>query len=110
MTLIPTARFLMCPPEHYAVTYAINPWMDPADWSQHDRAFAAAARDEWAALRRTLLDLGASVELVRPEPGLPDLVFTANAAVVLDGPALVARFRHPERKGEEPHFIAAFRG
>ena len=42
-------------------------------------------------------------------PGLPDLVFTANAAVVLDRQALLARFRHPERQREEAHFEAAFR-
>jgi N-dimethylarginine dimethylaminohydrolase len=41
--------------------------------------------------------------------GLPDLVFTANSAVVLDGKALVARFRHGERRGEEPHYEAALR-
>jgi len=42
-------------------------------------------------------------------PGLPDLVFTANAAVVLDRQVLLARFRHPERRREEVHFEAAFR-
>jgi N-dimethylarginine dimethylaminohydrolase len=42
-------------------------------------------------------------------PGLPDLVFTANAAVVLDRQVLLARFRHPERAREEPHFEAVFR-
>ena len=103
------ARFLMCPPDHYAVAYSINPWMDPATWSQNDRALAKAARQEWVALRRTLLALGATVELVPPVRGLPDLVFTANSAVVLDGKALTARFRHPERKGEEPRYEAALR-
>jgi N-dimethylarginine dimethylaminohydrolase len=103
------ARFLMCPPDHYAVTYSINPWMDPTTWSRNDRALAQAARREWVALRRTLLELGAQVELVPPGPGLPDLVFTANSAVVLDGKALLARFRHQERRREEPHYAAAFR-
>lgn len=101
-------RFLMCAPDHYEVSYAINPWMDPANWSRHRRALAKTARQEWVALRRTLIELGATVDLVPPVAGQPDLVFTANAAVVLDGKALLARFRHPERKGEEPHFAAAF--
>src|SRR5262249_11479129 len=52
---------------------------------------------------------GAQMDLVRAKPGLPDLVFTANAAVVLDGKALLARFRHPERRAEEPYFAATFR-
>jgi len=68
-----------------------------------------ASRREWAALYRTLLDLGAAVELVRAVTGLPDLVFTANAAVVLDRKALLSRFRYPERQGEESHFETAFR-
>ncbi|HEY6258481.1 MAG TPA: arginine deiminase-related protein [Xanthobacteraceae bacterium] len=102
-------RFLMCPPDHFAVSYAINPWMDPASWARDDHALAAASLREWAALRRTLLGLGAAVELVAPLPGLPDLVFTANAAVVLDRKVVLARFRHAERQGEEQHIEAAFR-
>jgi N-dimethylarginine dimethylaminohydrolase len=103
-----SAHILMCAPEHFAVSYAINPWMDPARWTRDARAHAAAER-QWAALNAKLTELGAAVELVPPVPGLPDLVFTANAAVVLDRHALLARFRHPERQREEPHFEAAFR-
>ena len=102
-------RFLMCPPRHFGVTYAINPWMDPDSWARDDHFLAAASHREWAALRQRLAELGATVELVRPEPGLPDLVFTANAAVVLDRKALLARFRHPQRQRERAHFERAFR-
>ena len=56
-----------------------------------------------------LTDLGAAIELVPPSPEVPDLVFTANAAVVMDRQVLLARFRHPERQREEAHFEAAFR-
>ena len=104
----PTTRFLMCPPEHFAVTYTINPWMNPEGWAREQRALGAASRLEWQRLHATLSGLGAKVELVPPQAGLPDLVFTANAAVVLDGKALLARFRHPERQREEPHFETAF--
>lgn len=105
-------RLLMCAPEHFAVHYSINPWMDPAAWAQ------AAARDggaahkisqtQWAALHAALSAAGAVIEAVTPVKGLPDLVFTANAAVVLNGTALLARFRYPERQGEEPVFAQAF--
>jgi N-dimethylarginine dimethylaminohydrolase len=105
----PQPRFLMCRPTHFAVTYAINPWMDPAQWARNDHALGAASWREWTLLHDALDELGASIELVPPVPGLPDLVFTANAAVVLDGTALLARFRHPERQCEEPQFEAAFR-
>ena len=110
MTTLDTrnARLLMCRPEHFAVSYAINPWMDPTSWARDNRAHAAAAR-EWADLHRTLTECGADIDLVPSVPGLPDLVFTANAAVVLDRQVLLARFRHPERRREEVHFEAAFR-
>src|SRR5262245_4095348 len=109
-TLIkPRARFLMCRPVHFAVSYAINPWMDPKSWATDERVHAAASRREWTALSRRLTDLGAAIELVPAAAGVPDLVFTANAAVVMDGQVLLARFRHPERRREEPHFEAAFR-
>jgi N-dimethylarginine dimethylaminohydrolase len=104
----PGGHFLMCRPEYFAVSYAINPWMDPAGWARDERAHLAATR-EWRALYRRLLELGAAVELVPPAPGIPDLVFTANAGVVLNRQVLLARFRHPERRREEPHFEAAFR-
>jgi N-dimethylarginine dimethylaminohydrolase len=106
----PKARFLMCRPEHFGVTYAINPWMDPASWGRQDRSLVAASQRQWMALHRTLQNLGATIELVPPVAGLPDLVFTANAAVVLDRKALIARFRHPERQPETAHFEAAFLG
>jgi N-dimethylarginine dimethylaminohydrolase len=104
----PGARILMCRPEHFAVSYAINPWMDPQSWARDTLAHATAAR-QWDGLHRKLLALGAAIELVPPAACLPDLVFTANAAVVLDREVLLARFRHPERQREEAHFEAAFR-
>jgi N-dimethylarginine dimethylaminohydrolase len=69
----------------------------------------AQAEQQWASLRRVLQGLGAEVATLDPMPGLPDLVFTANAAVVLDGKVVLARFRHGERRDEEPVFDAAFR-
>lgn len=101
-------RFLMCPPRHFAISYSINPWMDPAAWSAGAAALHAQAELQWAGLRRVLLGLGAAVETVEAATGLPDLVFTANGAVVLDGKAVLARFRHGERQNEEPVFASAF--
>ena len=100
-------RFLMCRPQYYAVSYSINPWMDPQGWAAEGRDLGEAAHREWAALHAALLDKGATIECVDPKPDLPDLVFTANAAIVLDGKALLSRFRHPERKPEEPVFADA---
>lgn len=94
----PTARrrhYLLCRPTHFAVDYAINPWMDPA--RPVDRA---AAVRQWEALRDIVRGLGHHVELIPPVAGLPDMVFTANGATVVDGRVLVARFRHRQRAPE----------
>src|SRR3954468_19720103 len=101
-------RYLMCPPRHFAVTYSINPWMNPQGWSEGGAALHALATRQWDGLHRALTDHGAALDLVEPAENLPDLVFTANAAVVLDRKALLARFRHAERQGEQPVFAAAF--
>jgi N-dimethylarginine dimethylaminohydrolase len=101
-------RFLMCPPRHFAVSYSINPWMDPEAWRKRADTLAQTPEAEWRSLKALLEQFGAVVDLIVPAPGVPDLVFTANAAVVLNRTALLARFRHPERRLEEPHFAAAF--
>lgn len=99
-----TLYFLMCKPTHFGVSYVINPWMQGnIDRTSPDRATA-----QWRALL-TAIASHARVELVEPEPGLPDMVFTANAGFVLDDVCVVSRFRHPERQGEEPHFERWFR-
>lgn len=69
---------------------------------------ATAAR-QWAGLHRTMLARDAAIEVIEPEPGLPDLVFTANAAVVLNRKAVLARFFYPERRREQPVIAASFR-
>jgi N-dimethylarginine dimethylaminohydrolase len=101
-------RFLMCPPRHFAVTYSINPWMDPQAWAHGGAGLPEAAARQWVELRRVLVAAGAAIETLEPEPELPDLVFTANGAVVQHRKAVLARFRHGERQAEEPVFAACF--
>ena len=100
--------FLMTDPAAFEVSYRINPWMRPEAWKAHAGERLAEARAASSALRRALVELGGQVETVGAVRGLPDLVFPANAAVVLDGRALLARFRHPERQGEEAVFREVF--
>jgi len=99
---------LMCPPDHFSVDYRINPWMQPQEWAKRAPELLSQARAGWHRLVETLRGLGAQVVILPARPGLPDLVFTANAAVVLDGTALLARFRHSQRSGEEPHIATFF--
>jgi N-dimethylarginine dimethylaminohydrolase len=97
-------RYLMCPPEHFAVTYAINPWMRPGVPTD-----AATAMRQWARLRQTYLDLGHEVRTIEPVPGLPDMVFAANGATVVGGTVLGARFRYPQRAAEADAYLQWFR-
>ncbi|HEY0780679.1 MAG TPA: arginine deiminase-related protein [Gemmatirosa sp.] len=103
-----TPTLLMTDPAHFDVTYAINPWMAPGAWARDADAHRREARCAWQALQCAIAAAGASVVTAPGAPGLPDMVFPANAAVVLDGRALLARFRHPERRGEEPRFAEVF--
>jgi N-dimethylarginine dimethylaminohydrolase len=54
-------------------------------------------------LRQLLEGLGAGISLMAPVAGLPDLVFTANAAMIFRRQAILSQFRHPQRQGEEVH-------
>ncbi|MEU2503653.1 dimethylargininase [Streptomyces sp. NPDC007863] len=97
-------RYLMCPPAHFTVTYSINPWMDPT--KPVDLPLALA---QWEDLRDRYLSLGHTVELLDPDPALPDMVFAANGATVVGGRVLGARFAHPERTAEADAHRAWFR-
>src|SRR5215472_9194140 len=96
--------YLMCPPAHFAVTYAINPWMRP-----DEPADPVVATRQWERLRQAYLDLGHTVHTIEPVPGLPDMVFAANGATVIDGTVLGVRFRHPERAAEAAAYLDWFR-
>jgi arginine dihydrolase len=89
-------RYLMCPPRFFALTYSINPWMDRSVPVDRDRAMR-----QWDQLVETYERLGHDVEIIDPIPGAPDMVFSANSAVVDGGRVLTARFRHRERSPEQ---------
>ena len=93
-------RYLMCRPTYFAVDYAINPWMDPTQPVDVDRAVR-----QWEHLRDTYLRLGHIVDEIEPIPGLPDMVFAANGATVIDGIVYSAQFRYPERAAEAPAYL-----
>jgi N-dimethylarginine dimethylaminohydrolase len=95
--------FLMCPPEYFNVAYIINPWMH-GNLRKIDNT---VAKQQWRALYDVLTD-HATVRLVLPQPGSPDMVFTANAGIVKGNRVIVSRFRYPERQYEEPYFADWF--
>jgi N-dimethylarginine dimethylaminohydrolase len=97
--------YLMCPPEHFAVEYAINPWMDP------DKPVdVGLAMRQWQRLGEVFTSLGHTVHTITPEVGLPDMVFAANGATVIEGKVLGARFKFPERQPEAAAYLNWFRG
>lgn len=95
---------LMCPPDFYGIEYEINPWM-----SRSRQSDPSIARQQWQALHDLLETLGAEIRLLKPIPGLPDLVFTANAGLIWRDMVVLSRFRHPARQGETPIDDAWFR-
>src|SRR3954469_13071500 len=96
-------RILLCPPDHYGIEDEINPWMN-----RSLGAVRALAFRQWQQLHDTLVSLGVRVETMTPQPGLPDLVFTANAGLVFHDTFYSSRFRHEVRARETPHFDAWF--
>jgi N-dimethylarginine dimethylaminohydrolase len=98
-TLPTQATFLMCPPHLYDVNYVINPWMAG---NVHASSRTRAA-EQWQRLYEAVRQI-AEVELIDPQPGSPDMVFTANAGLERNGIVAISSFFHPERQGEEPHF------
>lgn len=93
-------QFLMCSPEFYNIEYEINPWMDKSKQANN-----ALAVQQWKQLYTTIKQCGAEIFLVPPVKHLPDLVFTANAAMFLpDKKVYLSHFRYPERQGERKFF------
>ena len=92
-------RILMCAPDHYDVDYVINPWME----GNIHKSSREKAVSQWNGLYQILKDRSI-VDLVPPQKGWPDMVFTANAGLVLGKTAVISRFFHKERQGEEPYF------
>lgn len=95
--------YLMCRPEHFTVSYTINPWMEPANPTDTAKAVA-----QWQTLYDTYIALGHDVHLIDPIEGLPDMVYTANGGFIIDGVAYGAKFRFQERVPEGPAFMEWF--
>jgi N-dimethylarginine dimethylaminohydrolase len=92
-------NLLLCPPDYFGIEYEINPWMDRAH-----NAVPDLARAQWRGLHDKLLSLGCRIDIVAPRQKLPDMVFTANAGLVVGKKFIRSNFRFAERRGEEEHF------
>lgn len=90
-------HLLMCAAKHFRVDYEINPYMHSS--IQPDSAAAVA---EHEAIVAAHLAAGRHVEFLTADPACPDMVYTANAAVVRGGRAVLANLP-PQRQAETPH-------
>ena len=98
-------RLLMCPPDYYGIEYEINPWMNRSHQSDVQRA-----GKQWHKLHRLLAaQFDCEIELIDPEPGLPDMVFTANGGLAWNDKFIVSRFRHEVRQREAPRYERWFK-
>jgi arginine dihydrolase len=97
-------HLLMCKPTYFDVCYSINPWMDPSRPTSVETALG-----QWKYLHDLFVDLGHEVDLIEARAYLPDMVFAANGATVIDGRALIAKFRHVQRRGESEAYAEWFR-
>jgi len=95
---------LMCSPEHFTVSYRINPWMHPEDPTD-----TSLAVRQWQVLHDTYVALGFDVRLIDPIDGLPDMVYAANGGFVIDNIAYGAKFTYPQRQPEGPAYMDWFR-
>lgn len=95
--MVVSQTILMCPPIHFNVDYVINYWMQ----NQSDKVDRLLAARQWENLRSTLAR-HISIAFVPPEPNVPDMVFTANAGLVVGENVIVSRFVAHQRQAEEP--------
>ena len=105
----PTA-VLMATPGHFSVDYVINPHMkDHVGTVNREKA-----RWQWEVIRDKFRKLGFTVHELPGEPGLPDMVFTANQSLPLldkNGRkhALMSIMHSRQRRDEVPFFEQWYR-
>lgn len=96
-----SVSFLMCEPSGFDVRYQINPWMS----GNEGKVDLKLAKAQWLNFHEKLAQLAPCI-VMQGSFDWPDLVFTANAALISPQPdnrkALLSRFRFAERQGEEP--------
>lgn len=98
-------KILVCDPKYYGIEYAINPWMSIQNPANKDLAVR-----QWHGLVEILEKVGATVVTMSGQPGLPDMVFTANAGLVFQDQKVVilSNFKHPERQPEKEYYRTWF--
>ena len=95
--------FLLCPPDYFKIEYSINPWMIG------EKVNTIAAQAQWDNLVLAIKNAGGKVKTIKPVKGLPDMVFTANAGIVLGNRFVISSMKNKERKDESRYFRSWFK-
>ncbi len=96
-------ELLMCPPTYFTVDYEINPWMHVETKPDKEKSTI-----QWNNYFNLLEKLKIKVHTIRPQRGLPDMVFTANAGQLFKNKFIVSNFRFPQRQGEAKLYSSWF--
>jgi N-dimethylarginine dimethylaminohydrolase len=88
-------KVLLCPPTHYRVEYAINPWMDIKNKVDLDKA-----RKEYENLKQAYKELGVEVLETEQDKDQPDMVYAANCGFPQGNTFIKSNFKHEERRKE----------
>lgn len=96
-------HFFLTKPTQFQIEYSINKWMDP-----NNQVDLARAQEQWDALHKLYIKLGAKVEVFEPLEGWPDSVFTGDSIFLYGKHAIASRFRFDERAGEVDPMIKRF--
>jgi N-dimethylarginine dimethylaminohydrolase len=93
----------MCSPDYFRVKYVINPWME----NKIGTIDPHLAMKQWTNFYQSLREF-TSVKLISQESNAPDMVFTANAGLLLGNKIVLSRFQFAERRSEESYFCSWF--
>jgi N-dimethylarginine dimethylaminohydrolase len=89
-------NILTCDPSFYQIDYEINPWM-----SLEKKVNQELANQQWQNLISILESLNVNVLRMPPADKLPDIVFTANAGILIENNILLSNFKYKERIPEK---------
>lgn len=92
----------MCKPTHFSIDYVINPWMKVGSVDKKRANF------QWTNLLKTITNQNIKVDVIEQQVGLPDMVFTADQAVIKDKNLVLSSFHFQQRRGETKHYQTYF--
>lgn len=88
-------RILVCPPSYYKIAYSINPWMNTEVKIQKSKV-----KSTYQKLKVLYEKLGAEVLEIKPDPDLPDMVYSANYGFIRGNTFFPSNFKYEERRRE----------